>query len=71
MPDAPGVPLTNGERIRSMDDEELADYLVERDDGVFCANLEICEKDLCADVDIPDERCRGCALKWLQSEVEA
>lgn len=35
----------------------------------FCRNLQECKEMLDQYVDIPDEKCIGCVLRWLQ-EVE-
>lgn len=65
------MPLTRGDRIRSMSDEELAAYIVELTDGVYCLHLEACYEDLHGDGEFPEERCRACAVKWLRSEADA
>ena len=65
------MPLTNADRIRSMSDEELAAYIVELTDGVYCLHLEACYEDLHGDGGFPEERCRACAVKWLRSEADA
>lgn len=61
---------TNADRIRSMTDEELAEFLLK----VNTAYAEPCmigEKD-CKWEDYPthDKGCKDCFLDWLQSEVE-
>lgn len=61
---------TNADRIRSMTDEELAEFLLK----VNTAYAEPCmigEKD-CKWGDYPthDKGCKDCFLDWLQSEVE-
>lgn len=51
-------PKTNADRIRSMTDEELAEWI----DG-----FKVC---VIPDSDCyPDQDCDGCTLKWLKSEV--
>ena len=54
-------PITNADRIRSMTDEELADWL-----GIYCNGNtkpgEICAKDIGS--------CEECWLDWLRQEVE-
>lgn len=47
--------MTNGDKIRQMSDEELAEYLYDGN----CPTRE-CQAPLCKD----------CWLKWLKSEVE-
>lgn len=61
-----GKPVTVGDRIRSISDEELAGILVKTDEVDFCENRAECADDLCAGNDIPDERCKECALRWLR-----
>ena len=60
---------TRADRIRAMSDEELAAALYHFCDVPFCRNLMECKEMLDQDIDIPDEKCIGCALRWLQ-EVE-
>ena len=50
--------MTNADRIRSMSDEELAEFLDE--------NAEYCHVGLCKD----GETCRICCLRWLQMPAE-
>ena len=60
-------PNTNAERIRSMSDEELADYIfgvsVHEKPCVLCSD----DCDFC---ELTDEECKNRTLKWLQSEAE-
>ena len=63
---------TNGNKIRSMSDEELADTLLEL--GIdncekipFCTNSDKCNDIMDAGELIPDELCRECLINWLQS----
>lgn len=59
-------PRTNADRIRSMSDEELAEFLynVWKEQDPF--TKEVCER--CGDTDIS---CRpNCWLDWLKQEVE-
>ena len=51
-------PLTNADRIRSMTDEELAEWL--RDIHACCVDDEECYLSKTCDV---------CTLEWLKSEV--
>ena len=50
--------MTNAQKIRAMNDEELAEFLDE--------NAEYCHVGLCKD----GETCRICCLKWLQQPAE-
>lgn len=59
--------MTNADRIRSMSDEELADYIfgvsVHEKPCVLCSD----DCDFC---ELTDEECKNRTLEWLQSEVE-
>ena len=50
---------TNAQKIRSMSDEELAEFLAD-------ANAEYCHAGLCKD----GETCRICCFKWLPQPAE-
>ena len=57
-------PRTNADHIRSMDDEELADALINlKTICNVCNNVESDCIDGCGD-------CRGGILEWLKSEVK-
>ena len=61
--------MKNKEWIRGMTDAELAEVvtgLVDFDG--YCRGLPECYGDLDAFRDIPPERCRGCAMLWLEEE---
>ena len=62
-----GKKQTNADRIRSMSDEELADYIfgvsVHEKPCVLCSD----DCDFC---ELTDEECKNKTFKWLQSEVE-
>ena len=53
-------PMTNADRIRAMNDEELAVFLVN-----YLGDVEYCHAGLCKD----GETCRICCLRWLQQTV--
>lgn len=61
-------PKTRIEYIRSMSVEELADAILERSEIStaidFCQNFEQCYKN------VPEEKCRECLIKYLNSPVE-
>ena len=65
---------TNGDRIRAMNDEELAAILYgmnELDERIhFCQSLPECEKFFEDGEDIPEHKCRDCLLKWLQQPAK-
>lgn len=65
LPELPGTPKTNGDRIRGMSDEVLAYLLTSL--TPFCDNLGACIEALDNDIDIPEEQCVECALRWLRS----
>lgn len=65
--------MTNADRIRSMNDEELADAMIMLDvrsgkEIPFCINHKKCTDMLDAGEAIPDEMCRQCLFDWLRKE---
>lgn len=50
--------ITNGDRIRSMTDEELAVQL----EAFICDNVKLCRAE--------DISCTECALNWLKQEAK-
>lgn len=58
---------TKADRIRSMSDEELADYIF----GVSVGNAPcvLCTEE-CGFCELTDEECKAKTLAWLQSEVK-
>ena len=56
------IAITNADRIRSMSDEELAEFFLEKMDCAACPAYEdvACEHDMCLEN----------IKEWLQSEVE-
>ena len=68
------LPMTNADRIRSMSDEELAEFInlctSSEDAPNFCRRLPECAADLEADTLIPLERCGMCLLHWLRKPAE-
>ena len=58
-------PYTNADRIRSMSDEELAEYLETL--TMICSTC-IYQNEDCAP--ISNEKCRDGILSWLKSEVK-
>lgn len=67
-------PMTNGDRIRAMSDEELADLLNgagELDERIhFCQNLYVCENYMAVQHTAPAHRCKECLVKWLQQPAK-
>ena len=54
------APLTNADRIRSMSDEEMAEFI---------SSIPMCvgeDEDLNCEIDV----CKECFLKWLQQPAE-
>ena len=54
------VPLTNADRIRSMSDEEMAEFI---------SSIPMCvgkDEDLNCEIDV----CKECFLKWLRQPAE-
>ena len=65
--------MTQADRIRSMSDEEMAEYLLKScENPMMEVNEEIC--DFCniyeEDKRCNDDYCKNAILKWLHSEVE-
>ena len=67
-------PMTIADRIRSMSDVELAKWLIKANDGdfyiPFCECRPECNEMLDGGVDIPDESCVACMVRYLQSDYE-
>lgn len=66
--------VNNADKIRSMSDEELAENLywfcdLEERIG-YCKNMPECEKLLETECGIPEKKCIGCLLEWLQQPAE-
>lgn len=65
---------TNGDYIRSMSDEELAEYILKKSDNPM---YEICD-DVCEccsewnkdDYHCDDDNCKKAIVCWLQKEME-
>ena len=53
-------PMTNGDKIRSMSDEELAERFY----------MFLCVHFLDDKVECKDDGCRKCWMKWLREEAE-
>lgn len=65
------VQETNAERIRSMDDAQLADMIFKLDIGdCFCQNKKKCQETLDNDQEIPESLCKVCILEWLHKPAE-
>ena len=64
--------MTNGDKIRTLTDEQLAKIIngLAEESGQFCRELPECEEDLNNDRMIPKERCQQCVLAWLREEAE-
>lgn len=56
--------MTNFERIKAMDREEMADFLDDFQLGEFDVTKTFC--DWC-----PDEKCDGCIPWWLDNDSKA
>lgn len=66
-------PVSNGDRLRAMTDEELAQDLMSMIFGsgnFYCKNLPECEAALDGDLDIPEENCVACMVAWMKSPWE-
>lgn len=60
--------MTRFVRIRNMQLGELAELLNDMALSPWCQFRDNCAQDLEHGRDIPEERCRGCAIAWLLSE---
>lgn len=69
-------PRTNADRIRAMDDEELAGAILRYTYGSvdpanwFCQGKKECGDLMDADEEIPDEMCKACILEKLRQPAE-
>lgn len=64
---------TRIECMRSMSVDELADKVLTSEVGSmidFCQNFSKCENIMERNEEIPDEMCKKCLVKWLNSPVE-
>ena len=62
--------MTNGDKIRSMTDDELANQILKIDQSEyikFCLNKPECVE---GDIDITNDMCKQCLMEYLQKEVE-
>ena len=57
------IKQTNADRIRSMSDEELAEWLIENNIRCGCFAYKKCNANVMSD-------CKSTILEWLQSKVE-
>ena len=64
--DGEPVPETNADRIRSLSDEELTDFIVEQR---FCVINPIADK-LQIDMTVQHVKCRKVVLDWLKQEAD-
>ena len=62
--------VTNADRLRAMTDEELAKTLYNGLDVKYCTNDPVCGELLDTEDGIPEEKCIGCALRWLRQPVK-
>jgi len=56
---------TNGDRIRAMDDEQLADAITA---DAFCSKVT---GEIATISDCSDRKCIDCVLQWLREEAES
>lgn len=64
------IPMTNADRIRAMSDEELAQLLYCADGLGWCTNDPACVALLDMEDGVPEEKCMGCLISWLQQPAE-
>ena len=63
-------PQTNADRIRAMSDEDLAQLLYNGVDAEYCTNAPACAAMLDEPDGVPEEKCIGCLMRWLQQPAE-
>ena len=67
--------MTNGDKIRNMTDEELAEHILSTPAYEtcikFCKNREECCEIMDMDNDIPEEWCKQCLLYWQNNDMES
>lgn len=68
-------PKTRADKIRSMSDEELADYIIFIGANIeekipYCKSTPQCTEILDSGRIVPNGMCRECLVKYLQSEAE-
>ena len=56
---------TNGDRIRNLDDKQLADAITA---DAFCGKVT---GEIATISDCGDRKCAECALQWLKKEAES
>lgn len=72
--DSLGDFISNADRIRSMTDEELAEFIINNCDNPISEKnedvCEYCEKYEDKEAECDEEGCKKAIVKWLQSESE-
>ena len=53
------IPMTNGDKIRAMTDEELCDFILDKRENGHCFNDKCYHND-------PNKGCDDCTLEWLK-----
>ena len=61
---------SNGDRIRAMSDEELAQLIYNADGLGWCSDRPECAELLEMPGGIPEEKCLGCLMAWLRQPAE-
>ena len=56
-------PMTNGDKIRAMTDEELCDFILDKRENGRCFNDKCYHND-------PNKGCDYCTLEWLKAEAD-
>lgn len=63
-------PITRGDKLRAMTDEQLAAALYENADCVWCVNADECGEMIDAGRNIEEHKCIACVLNWLRQLAE-
>ena len=61
---------TRADKIRRMDDEDLAKFLYEFLGDPFCHNFEECAALLDQDKEIPEGKCLSCVLQYIREVLD-
>jgi hypothetical protein len=63
--------MTNAEKLRAMSDEDLAHAILNiYGFDTYCREFRECLQLMNLGVDIGEDRCAACVLKWLREEAK-
>lgn len=61
-------PKTNADKIRSMTDEKLAEFIYKSGYG-SCPQIPVCPQFASGKMPYTEDKCKACWLDWLKQEV--